>query len=61
MADPAYFGVGVTESYDAPGQPALLVFEDMHRTPRSRPVTLGGLRVRYEKLNRIRITLGRGR
>jgi hypothetical protein len=57
MADPAFFGVGVTQSQDDPSQAALLVFVDIAKTPRSQPATIGGLRVRYKPLHRIRITL----
>ncbi|MGI8772751.1 MAG: hypothetical protein ACR2JE_15105 [Acidobacteriaceae bacterium] len=57
MTDPAFFGVGVTQSQDDPSQAALLVFVDMTKTPRAEPATIGGLRVRYKPLHRIRITL----
>lgn len=57
MADPAFFGVGVTQSQDDPSQAALLVYVDMTKTPRAEPATIGGLRVRYKPLHRIRITL----
>ncbi|MDT7812936.1 MAG: hypothetical protein QOJ42_2852, partial [Acidobacteriaceae bacterium] len=57
MTDPAFFGVGVTQSQDDPSQAALLVFVDITKTPRSQPATIGGLRVRYKPLHRIRITL----
>ncbi len=59
MADPAFFGAGVTQSQDDPSQAALLVFVDMTKTPRAEPATIGGLRVRYKPLHRIRITLAR--
>ena len=47
MRDPAFFGVGVTQSQDNPSEAALMVFIDRTRTPRSQPATVGGLRVRY--------------
>ena len=59
MADPAIFGVGVTESRDNPAEPALLVLVDMGRTPRSMPETLGGLRVVYMRMHRFHTTLSK--
>ena len=56
LSDPAIFGVGVTQSQDNPGEPALLVLVDMDRTPRSMPETMGGLRVRYMKLHPFHVT-----
>jgi hypothetical protein len=55
MSDPAFFGVGVAQSQDNPNEAALMVFVDRTRTPQSRPVTVGGLRVRYRTLNPIRV------
>jgi hypothetical protein len=59
MADPAMFGVGVTESRDDPGEAALLVLVDINRNPQSMPATLGGLRVRYMRLHRFHTTLSK--
>ncbi len=56
MADPAIFGVGVTESRDNPSEAALLILVDMARTPRSMPVLVGGLRTRYVRLHRFHVT-----
>jgi hypothetical protein len=55
MNDPAFFGVGVTQSQDNPSEAALMVFIDRTRTPRSQPATVGGLRVRYRTMNPIKI------
>ena len=55
MSDPAFFGVGVTQSQDNPSEAALMVFIDRTRTPRSQPATVGGLRVRYRTMNPIKI------
>src|SRR6202012_466599 len=52
MADPAFFGVGVTQSYDNPAEAALLVLVDLTKTPQSMPASLGGLRIRYIRVNR---------
>ncbi len=56
LADPAIFGVGVTQSRDNPSQAALLVLVDISRTPRSTPAVIGGLRTRYLYLNRFHVT-----
>jgi hypothetical protein len=55
MSDPAFFGVGVTQSQDNPAEAALMVFVDRTRAPRSQPATVGGLRVRYRTMNPIKI------
>jgi hypothetical protein len=56
LQDPAIFGVGVAQSLDNPHDPALLVLVDPKITPRAMRPTLGGLRVRYMKLNRFHVT-----
>jgi hypothetical protein len=56
MADPAFFGVGVTQSYDNPAEAALLVLVDLTKTPRSMPDVAGGLRIRYMRINRLHVT-----
>jgi hypothetical protein len=56
MADPAFFGVGVTQSYDNPAEAALLVLVDLTKTPRSMPDLAGGLRLRYLRVNRLHVT-----
>jgi hypothetical protein len=55
MGDPAFFGVGVTQSQDNPSEAALMVFVDRTRTPRAQPSTVGGLRVRYRTTNPIKV------
>lgn len=59
MADPAIFGVGVTQSRDNPVEPALLVLVDIGRNPHSMPPTIGGLRVVYMRLHRFHTTLSK--
>jgi hypothetical protein len=56
MADPAFFGVGVTQSYDNPAEAALLVLVDLTKTPRSMPDVTAGLRIRYMRINRLHVT-----
>jgi hypothetical protein len=55
MGDPAFFGVGVTQSQDNPSEAALMVFIDRTKTPQSQPATVGGLRVRYRTMNPIKV------
>jgi hypothetical protein len=55
MSDPAFFGVGVSQSQDNPSEAALMVFVDRTRTPQSQPTTVGGLRVRYRVMNPIKV------
>jgi hypothetical protein len=55
MSDPAFFGVGVTQSQDNPSEAALMIFIDRTRTPHSKPATVGGLRVRYRTMNPIKV------
>jgi len=56
MADPAFFGVGVTQSYDNPAEAALLVLVDLRKNPASMPDIAGGLRLRYMRVNRLHVT-----
>lgn len=56
LEDPAFFGVGVAQSYDNPNEAALLVFVDPKMMPKSFPVTIGGLRVRYTYMERLHVT-----
>ena len=55
---PAFFGVGVGQSYDDPAQPALVVFVDRNHIPAALPATIGGLRTRYVIMNRLHVTQG---
>lgn len=59
MADPAIFGVGVTESRDNPAEAALVVLVDIGRNPQSIPATIGGLRVETMRLHRFHTTLSK--
>ena len=59
MADPAIFGVGVTQSRDNPAEAALLVLVDMGKNPAAMPVTMDGLRVVYMRMHRFHTTLSK--
>jgi hypothetical protein len=54
--NPAYFGVGVGQSYDDPAQPALVIYVDRTEVPRTLPATIGGLRTRYIIMSRLHVT-----
>lgn len=54
--NPAFFGVGVGQSYDDPTQAALVIFVDRNHIPASLPATIGGLRTRYVVMNRLHVT-----
>ena len=59
MADPAVFGVGVTQSRDNPAEAALVVLVDIGRNPQWIPATMGGLRVETMRLHRFHTTLSK--
>lgn len=54
--NPAFFGVGVGQSYDDPTQPALVIFVDRNHVPATLPPTIGGLRTRYIIMSRLHVT-----
>ena len=53
---PAFFGVGVGQSYDDPSQAALVIYVDRNNVPATLPATIGGLRTRYIIMNRLHVT-----
>ena len=59
MAEPAIFGVGVTQSLDDPAEAALLVLVDMDQSPQSMPETIDGLRIQYMRMHRFHTTLSK--
>ena len=54
--NPAFFGVGVGQSYDDPTQAALVIFVDRNHLPATLPATIGGLRTRYIVMSRLHVT-----
>jgi hypothetical protein len=54
--NPAFFGVGVGQSLDNPREPALVVYVDRTRIPRTLPQTVSGLRTRYVIMDRLHVT-----
>jgi hypothetical protein len=54
--NPAFFGVGVGQSFDNPKEAALVIFVDRTQVPASLPATIAGLRTRYVIMNRLHVT-----
>ncbi len=54
--NPAFFGVGVGQSFDNPREASLVIFVDRNQVPASLPATIGGLRTRYVIMNRLHVT-----
>lgn len=54
--NPAFFGVGVGQSYDDPSQAVLVIFVDRNEVPATLPATIGGLRTRYVIMSRLHVT-----
>ncbi len=54
--NPAFFGVGVGQSYDNPREAALVILVDLKQVPATLPVTINGLRTRYVIMNRLHVT-----
>jgi hypothetical protein len=55
-ANPAFFGVGVGQSYDNPREAVLVIYVDRRQVPVSLPATIGGLRTRYVIMDRLHVT-----
>ncbi|HEY2418868.1 MAG TPA: hypothetical protein VGH84_13175, partial [Steroidobacteraceae bacterium] len=53
---PAFFGIGVGQSLDNPREPALVVYVDRSRIPRTLSETISGLRTRYIVMDRLHVT-----
>ena len=54
--NPAFFGVGVGQSYDNPREAVLVIYVDRRYVPASLPATIGGLRTRYVVMDRLHVT-----
>jgi hypothetical protein len=55
-SNPAFFGVGVGQSYDNPKEAVLVIYVDQRHVPASLPATIGGLRTRYVIMDRLHVT-----
>jgi hypothetical protein len=56
MRDPAYFGIGVGQSFDNPRDAALVLYVDRNRLPAHLPETIDGVRTRYIIMDRLHVT-----
>ena len=54
--NPAFFGVGVGQSFDNPKEASLVIYVDRTQVPASLPATIDGLRTRYVIMNRLHVT-----
>jgi hypothetical protein len=54
--NPAFFGVGVGQSFDNPKEASLVIFVDRKQVPASLPATINGLRTRYVIMDRLHVT-----
>jgi len=55
-SNPAFFGVGVGESYDNPHEAVLVIYVDRRAVPAWLPATVSGLRTRYVIMDRLHVT-----
>ncbi len=53
---PAFFGVGVGQSFDDPAEAALVIYVDENEVPAQLPQTIDGLRTRYIVMERLHVT-----
>ena len=54
--NPAFFGVGVGQSFDNPKEASLVIYVDRKQVPATLPATIGGLRTRYIIMDRLHVT-----
>jgi hypothetical protein len=54
--NPAFFGVGVGQSFDNPKEASLVIYVDRTQVPATLPATISGLRTRYIIMNRLHVT-----
>ncbi len=54
--NPAFFGVGVGQSFDNPKEAALVIYVDRRQVPATLPATIDGLRTRYIIMERLHVT-----
>ena len=54
--NPAFFGVGVGQSFDNPREAALVIYVDRRQVPSTLPPAINGLRTRYIIMDRLHVT-----
>ena len=55
-ANPAFFGIGVGQSYDNPREAVLVIYVDRREVPASLPATIDHMRTRYIVMDRLHVT-----
>jgi hypothetical protein len=53
---PAFFGIGVGQSFDNPREAALVIYVDRKAAPAEMPATMNGVRTRYILMDRMHVT-----
>jgi hypothetical protein len=56
LQNPAFFGVGVGQSFDNPKEAALVIYVDRKKVPAQLPAIVNGLRTRYVLMDRLHVT-----
>ncbi len=56
LQNPAFFAVGVGQSFDNPREPALVIYVDRQHIPAQLPTTVNGIRTRYVFMDRLHVT-----
>jgi hypothetical protein len=56
QGNPAFFGVGIGQSFDNPREPALVIYVDLKNVPARLPQSIEGLRTRYVVMDRLHVT-----
>jgi hypothetical protein len=54
--NPAFFGVGIGQSFDNPREAALVIYVDRTRIPAQLPSTVNGIRTQYVFMDRLHVT-----
>ncbi len=54
--NPAFFAIGVGQSFDDPRQAALVIYVDRQQIPAQLPLTIDGVRTRYVFMDRLHVT-----
>jgi len=54
--NPAFFAIGVGQSFDNPREAALVIYVDRQHIPAQLPVTVNAARTRYVFMDRLHVT-----
>ena len=56
LQNPAFFAIGVGQSFDNPREAALVIYVDRQHVPAQLPSTVNGVRTRYVFMDRLHVT-----